>query len=159
MILVPSAINNRDVFYLQLKNNLAELKTAELSNWVVFVIADDINLHFLDAFADLCIEKDVLYVCAVGQACSQVDDLFDMNMVMRDIEERPKPSWFRSDEDVLMTTWHHKFEEGFWFCTTQTTYEVHLIDTVLVANLTEKDYLPKVIELTKLISEGWLPPD
>lgn len=159
MILVSPIINDRKILYLQLKDNLEDLKSAALTNWIVFVIADDINLPILEKLADMCIDNDVLYMCATGKVCSQVDDLFDMNMVMRDIEGRPKPSWYKVDNDVLMTTWHYDFDEGFWFCSTQANYEGYKIDTVLVANLTEIDYLPKIQELTKLIAEGWHPPD
>ena len=69
------------------------------------------------------------------------------------------PSWYQSDDDVLMTSWHHDFEEGFWFALTTANYENLPIETVVVANLTEDVYLPTIQRLTQKIAEGWLPPD
>ena len=67
------------------------------------------------------------------------------------------PSWYLSEEDVLMTVWDSDFHEGFWFITSVATYEDWPIETVLVANLTDKNYLPKIQELAKQINGGWLP--
>jgi hypothetical protein len=159
MLSISPIINGRMIFYLDIKNSLTPLHSAQLKSWAVFVIADDIKNPILEEFADMCINKDVLYVCAAGKACRKIDDLFDMNMVIRRINGMPLPSWFSSDDDTLMTSWHHDFEEGFWFCTTVASYEDHIIETVLVANLSDSDYLPKISKLTKLVSDGWLPPD
>ena len=141
---------------MNVKENLAELAQAPLANWVLYVIADDAQLPVLDAFVELCINKNVLYVCATGAACSEIDDLFDWNMVLR--EKEALPSWYKGEEDVLMTTWHHNFEDGFWFVTTVATYGDHPIDMVLVVNLTGSDDLPRILDLTNRIRNGWLPP-
>ena len=159
MILVPPAINNRNVFYLEIRDSLEEFRRLQLQNWVVYVIEDDKNNPILSEFVEICINKDLLYMYATGKACSEIDDLFDMNLVMREIEKKPMPSWFTSDDDLLMTTWHHDFDEGFWYCTTLTNHDRRSIHLVLVVNLTKANYLPRIKKLTKLISEGWFPED
>ncbi len=107
----------------------------------------------------MCIAKEVLYVCAAGKACSEIDDLFDEVMVLKEINGEKLSTWMITSEDVLMTSWHYNFEEGFWFAATTACYEELLIDTVLVANLTPTNYLPVIEELTDKIIKGWLPPD
>ena len=57
------------------------------------------------------------------------------------------------------TVWDHDFDEGFWFITSVATYEDWPIETVLVANLTKKNYVPKIQELAKQINSGWLPSE
>lgn len=152
-------INNRQILYLDIGNDLDEFSAAQLTNWVVFVICDDITNPLLTPFASNCIDKDVLYMYAAGKVCSEIDDLFDWEMVMRKLEGGKLPGWHKTDEDVLMTSWHHNFDEGFWFVATVTEYDDYLIDTVLVANFTGENYLPKIEQLTRQINEGWLPPD
>lgn len=159
MITIPEIINERTILYLDIQQDLKEFESADLKNWVLFVIEDDADNPVHEQFAEICIDKEVLYVCAAGKACSEMDDLFDMTMVMRMIEGRRIPSWYQSDDDVLMTTWHHNFEEGFWFVTSVASYEEMFIDTVLVVNLTAVDYLPVIRDLTKKIAKGWLPSD
>jgi len=58
-----------------------------------------------------------------------------------------------------MTTWHHDFDEGFWFSVAAAYHEKELIDKVVVANLTAKNYEFRIKELLEKIRAGWLPPD
>ena len=159
MTAITDTINNRNIFYFNIGQDLQEFQAAELKSWVLFVVEDNIHNPILGQFADMCIDKDVLYVCATGKACSEVDDLFDFKMVDREMAGIKLPSWYQCDDDVLMTSWHHNFEEGFWFALTTANYADLPIDTVIVANLTGSDYLPTIERLTKKIAEGWLPPD
>lgn len=159
MTTISETIKDRKVVYLNIQQDLQEFETADFKNWVLFMIEDNIHNPILGQFADLCIDKDVLYVCAAGKACSEVDDMFDFKMVDRAQVGGKLPSWHRSDDDVLMTSWHRDFDEGFWFALTTANYENLLIQTVVVANLTGDNYLPTIQRLTEKISEGWLPPD
>jgi hypothetical protein len=159
MTLIPETINNRKILYLDIKDNLNELANADFTNWVLFVIEDDATNPILWSFAELCIDKDLLYMTAVGKACSKIDDLFDEVMNVKEFQGRQLPSWMKSSEDVLMTSWDHNFNEGFWFITTVANYEGLLIDTVVVANLTPNDHCPIIRELTEKINKGWLPSD
>jgi hypothetical protein len=157
MTAIPNTINDRNILYLDIQQDLQPLEAANLKNWVLFVIEDNINNPILGQFADTCIDKDVLYVCMAGKACSEVDDLFDFKMVDREQTGAKLPSWYQSGDDVLMTSWHHDFEEGFWFALTTANYESLPINTVVVANLTGDNYLPIIQRLTKKITEGWPP--
>lgn len=113
MIVISETINNRKILYLDIQQALQQLQAADLKNWLLFVIEDKIHNPVLGKFADLCIDKDVLYVCAAGKACSEVDDLFDFKMVDRKMADGKLPSWYQSDDDVLMTSWHHDLKKDF----------------------------------------------
>lgn len=72
MTVIPETINDRNILYLDIQQDLQEFKAADLKNWVLFVIEDNIHNPIISQFADMCIDKDVLYVCAAGRACSEV---------------------------------------------------------------------------------------
>lgn len=159
MTTIPETLMNRRILYLDIRQDLQEFERAELGNWILFVIEDNIWNPILRKFAEMCLDKEVLYVCAAGKACSEIDDLFDFTMVDRLMDGGKLPSWYQSDDDVLMTSWHHNFEEGFWFAATVANYEDFPIETVLVVNLTSDDYLPIIQDLSEKIAGGWLPSD
>lgn len=157
MTQLPTTINNKHILYLDIQQDLEELEELNLNNWVLFVIEDNIENPILRQFADLCIGKNVLYVCAAGNACYEVDDLFDFTMVDRAQAGVNLPVWYQCDEDVLMTSWHNDLEEGFWFAVTLANYNDIQVGTVLVVNLTGDNYLPIIEDLMAKIINGWLP--
>jgi hypothetical protein len=57
-------------------------------------------------------------------------------------------------DDLPMTTWHHDFDEGFWFAATTAYHEEDPIQHVIVANLTEKSYEFRIRDLVARISSG-----
>jgi hypothetical protein len=151
MTILPQTINNRKILYLDIGDNLTEFKAIEFTNWVVFVIEDNYDNPILRDFAELCIDKNLLYMHATGKVCSEIDDLFDLLMIIREQEGGQLPTWMTSEDDVLMTSWDYDFDDAFWFITMAANYEEHVIDTVLVANLTKTNYFPKIQELAKKI--------
>jgi hypothetical protein len=159
MHLISQPINNRKIFYTNIKDDLQELERFSLKNWVIFVIEDDILNPLLEPFANLCLDKSVLYMMATGKACSEVDDLFDDQFVSRQRRNLKLPYWYSSDDDVLMTAWNYSLDEAFWFITTTANYENYKIENVVVANFTRIDYLNQLEDLTKKIANGWLPSE
>ena len=87
----------------------------------------------------------------------EVDDVFDLIMVLRKEVDGKLPKWMVLEDDVLMTAWDYNVEEGFWFITMAANYDNHPIDTVLVANFTNENYLPQIQDLTAKISSGRMP--
>ena len=43
MIAIEGTINNRRIYYLDIKQDLEEFRHTELKNWVLFVIEDNIK--------------------------------------------------------------------------------------------------------------------
>jgi len=157
MTTFPEKINTRKIVYLNIQDSLLEFSQTVLNNWVVFIIADDITNPILRAFANLCIDKSVLYMHATGKACSETDDLFDWISIERQEQNGKLPNWMTTDEDVLMTSWDYDFSSAFWFITTAANYDDHPIDTVLVANFTSANHSNLIQELIVKINSGWLP--
>ncbi|MFT3911461.1 MAG: hypothetical protein QM737_18705 [Ferruginibacter sp.] len=154
MTLLLDQINKRKIIYLDIRDDISEFIKMDLINWVVFVIEDNINNELLRLFAETCIEKNVLYMHATGKACSEVDDLFDFIIVEREVNGGKLPLWMIAEDDVLMTAWDYDFDDAFWFITNTAYYGEHLIDTVIVANMTNDNYLPRIQDLAKKINSG-----
>jgi hypothetical protein len=147
-------VNNRQIHYIT-KAQYSDL-SASLpdSNWMLFAIADQQQIPFLDALAKTCLDKGVLYICGAGKSGSQVDDAFDIEIVNRKIEANNDDY-----EDTPMTTWNNNFDEGFWFATTVAYNQLLPIETVVCINLTDHDYQDRISDLIHKINSGWLPED
>lgn len=159
MIRYSDTVNDRKVFYLSLQDSLEKFEVLNLTDWAVFIIEDNVTNPLLETFASMCIDKEVLYMTATGKACSSIDDLFDEIMVIRRLQGSKLPSWMKSDEDVLMTTWDYDLAEGFWYITSVANYRDLSIKTVLVVDFTATDHSEWIEELIVNINKGWLPPD
>jgi len=97
--------------------------------------------------------------CGAGEACSEIDDAFDFAIVDGKLASLNRDLTQDDFRDSPMTTWHDDFDEGFWFSVTTAYHEEQLIDKIVVANLTEKNYKFRIKELVAKIQAGWLPPD
>jgi hypothetical protein len=157
MQLLKNIINDRRLFYTVVGDDLNDLKSTELANWALLVIEDNAANPVLWEFAHVCVGKDLLYMMAAGKDGSRVDDLFDEVVLDREEKGLKLPVWMVSEDDVLMTTWEEDIAEAIWFITNSAYYDDHVIDKVLIANMTKTDYLPIIEELTEKIAGGWIP--
>ena len=159
MLLNFGSLNNREIFYCDIANDFSEIESFPSKNWLLFAIADQDQLGGLYSFAEKCLDRGVLYICGTGEACSEIDDAFDFVMVDRKLASLNRDLTQDDFDDSPMTTWHHDFDEGFWFSVTTAYHEEELIDKVIVANLTAKNYGSRIRKLVEKIQSGWLPSD
>lgn len=159
MTLKLGHINNRAIEYLDINDDMSNLTSIVLNNWVLFAIADKEQMPILNKFAEICLDSNVLYVCGAGELASEIDTEFDSAIVNRMIDIGEWPNNSDAFEDTAMTTFHSDFDEGFWFATFVAAHPTIIIERVLVANLTQHDYSNRIIELIEKINFGWLPPD
>ena len=157
MQIVQGTINDRKVLYFDIDDSLNEIERIELESWVTYVIADDVSHPLLNRYAEMAIDKNLLYMSATGKAGSEIDDLFDSLIVQREIEGMKLPMWFRDKDDVLMTTWHDDFEEGYWFITSVAQYEDFPIKSVVVVNFSRISRFGEIQVLTERIRSGQFP--
>ena len=154
----PTTLNNREIVYSNISTDFSEISHFPSKNWLLVAIADKEQVSLLPRFAELCVERNVLYVCGAGGAASEIDDEFDIVSVNRAIEAG-KNFDDQTFEDTPLTTWHASFEEALWFGITAASHETLPIAKVIVANLTDRDYKELVGEIIMQIHSGWLPPD
>ncbi|MBI5359531.1 MAG: hypothetical protein HZA48_03005 [Planctomycetes bacterium] len=98
--------------------------------------------------AEKCLEKNVCYVCAIGQQCELIHDIFDELIVKREIAKRGNITSLDDFENSAMTTWHNEFEEGFWFATSAVFHEYTEIKEVICLDMTEEGKRQDLFDLT-----------
>jgi len=151
-------LTEREVFYLpSYKNESKEL--LPMNNWLLLLINYNRNFESLDKLAMDCLEKQVNYVCTVGNECEYSHDLFDDAIVMKRIKNNLPISDPEHFEFEPMTTWHNDFEEGIWFASITAFHENFEIKKIICLNLTKEDLSDKIFSLLIKINNGWLPKD
>jgi len=124
-----------------------------IENWLLMVVADDKPTSVLDEIARKSIDKDVCYVCCLGEQSEKLHDTFDDIITLREVEiEHGHLPAFH-----IMTTWHNDFEEGVWFATFVAEDDEQEIKTVFCLDAGKESSEKRITELIGKISQGWLP--
>jgi hypothetical protein len=147
-------IMDRQILYLDPINNPEWESLLPENNWALFAIADNKLKSQLSHLAKVCLNKNVAYSCAAGEASSDIDDEFDMEIVSRKMKAGDA-----NYDDTPIVTWHEDFSEGFWFATTIVYNDTEIVNTVVCVDLTQKKCKEKILELIDKINSGWLPED
>lgn len=156
-------LNDRQIFYINVRGDLHWFDKLPSSNWLVFTIADTADKELLNDTTKKCLDSNVLYTCSVGQLGSDTEDYFDEEIVWRQVQIEERTGKPQDYETSPMTTFHRNFDEGFWFATTvanATAYDKYIpIDTVVCVDMTERGVRKYLIELIDKIKSSWLPSD
>lgn len=141
-------VNNREILYLCTKNTKNWDEQLPVNNWVALIVGDDRDIDRIADIAEKCLEKNVCYVCAIGQQCELIHDIFDELIVKREIAKRGNINSPDDFENSAMTTWHNEFEEGFWFATSAAFHEYTEIKEVICLDMTEEGKRQDLFDLT-----------
>ncbi len=103
-------------------------------------MSDERDRNYLDEVISKIINKNVCYLCTVGNQCELVHDLADEEIVFRvvDIDKPYLP------EHNIMTTWHHNFDEGIWFSVIAAHHDEIDIETVVILDMTSGQRLAEI---------------
>jgi len=124
-------------------------------NWLLMAIVDNKATTILDEIARKSIDRDVCYVCCLGEQGEKLHDTFDEIITIREVEIE---NAHLPDFDI-MTTWHNDFEEGVWFATFLAWDEEQEIKTVFCLDAGRESSEEKIVELIVKINEGWVPSE
>lgn len=156
-------INNRQIFYINIRTDLEWYTKLPSTNWLAFTIADLKDQNLLNDLSLKCLDANVSYVCCVGQLASLTDDYFDEEIVRRQVEIEKRTGKPQDYETTTMTTFHSNFDEGFWFAIYSafaTVYEEYIpIQKIVCLDLTEQGVKKYLLLLTEKMKTDWLPPD
>lgn len=136
-------INARKMTYVHIhtgnwKNNLPT------NNWLVLPIGHVKDRMRIEEVIDACLDKGVKYVCALGQECEFIHDVFDDSIVEKRIREGKSVEREADFEYEPMTTWHNDFDEGVWFAIHAAFDDYVDIDRVVFLDMTDKGELERV---------------
>lgn len=145
-------INGRQIKYLTTTNS-DWAKRLPTKNWLVIPFGDTRDIDAIVKVAKTCLDKKANYICAIGQTCELIHDIFDEEIVERVYvrEELLDPAIYGDGEP--MTTWHNDTEEGIWFSINAAFADKVEIDTVVILDMTENGGLATIEETLVKIAE------
>jgi hypothetical protein len=154
-------INERLIYYLSVEKTTDWADKLPNKNWLVVPICDRRDTALIDKVVQACLDKNVLYVCAIGQECEWAHDWFDETILTNRINKKLPISCPDDFDEEPMTTWHDDFVEGLWFAATAAFPSINdeyiYVDKVVCLDLTDKANKEYLTELTIKINSGWLP--
>jgi|WetSurSiteA1Bulk_404760.scaffolds.fasta_scaffold41190_2 hypothetical protein len=154
-------INNRKVLYTHVWVDKNYLETLPTRNWLVMPISQEINKEIYVELAHKCLDKNVVFVSAVGKNCELIHDVFDEIIIKKSKEKGIDKDPLNGFEDFPLTTWNYNIVNGFWsaiYGAFSATNESS-IKKVVCVDYTEKGIKGYLMSLIKEFKKGWLPPD
>ena len=139
-------INNREIIIVKYNTEENWIRNVPRANWLCVLVDNDRPNRYLREVTSKIIDKDVCYVCAVGQSCEKTHDLIDEELGFRavDIDDLYLP------KHSIITTWHNDFDEGIWFSIFAAHHDEVLIDKIVVLDMTNGKEIDRV---NRLLSE------
>lgn len=153
-------INNRQIYYIDFQNTDDLEIILPNNNWIVVPICDVKDIVAIDRLVNTCLNKNVNYICALGQQCELLDDWFDEEFLIRRIKNELPIDDPDDFDSAPMTTWHHDFDQGFWFAVTSANPTIKdeyiSVNAVVCIDMTIKNK-QRLVDLVTKINSGWLP--
>lgn len=151
-------VNNREILYLNIRQEKNWREKLPRENWCVFTIANDDDIELIDDAISKCLDNVVTYTCSVGQLAGVTELSFDTEIVKRQADdhedETEKPYGYYK---YPVTTTHYNFSKGFWYSTTVANVIYTEINKVVCLDFTIKGVKQHLTELVNKINNGWQP--
>lgn len=149
---IQTSITNRKIGFVEYDTSKNWIKDFPIQNWCLLIIANEMQPNYFDEIIRKAIDKNVTYICAIGEHHEFIHDLADEEIVFRSIvlEKQHLPTY------TIITVGKNDFEEGLWFgLTCAFNDEVEIKETIIL-DLTKSIY-KQTIELINKFEKGYLP--
>ena len=143
-------VNNRQInfeVYDTSKNWIANFPNEK---WCLIIVAEEENRNYFDEIIRKAIDRNVAYICCVGEPHDLIHDLADEELVFRDVENLYLP------QHLIMTTGHEDFEKGIWFGIYTTESNETEIEQIIILDLTKRAF-EKTAKLVREFEAGYVP--
>lgn len=150
-------INRRKIYYVQRRNNSGWKSSLPKKDWIAFTISNKEDEELIPPVVNICLDKNVLYVCNAGEFGSQAEDYFLEEIGWRGVQLREINEDY--DFGTPMTSAHKNFGEGFWFAGVVASDRDKVMDKVVCIDFTKRKVKNNLIELIDKINNDWLPND
>ena len=147
-------INNRQIYYSNIRKDMDWFQKLPFGNWCAFTIADDEDIELIDFVVAKCIDNQVVYTCSSGKLAEYTEDFFDEKIVNGGIFLEDKTGEPYNYEQSPITTMHKNFSEGFWFSTVLAYSENKDISKVVCIDLTIRGVKNRIVKLIEKINIG-----
>ena len=152
-------INDREIFYISIRENLNWLNMLPSEKWVAFTIADNNDKEMLHECTIGILNKNVTNTCSAGELASLTEDYFleEIGWSGTQYEEKTGKKF---DHDISpMTSMHRNFSSGFWFSAVVARDGEKEMNKVVCVDFTTRKVKNHLIELIEKINTDWLPND
>ena len=133
-------LNSREIIIVEYSTERNWYNEIPNQNWLCIFVSDDRKRKYLDEVIPKIILKNVTYICTIGNQCEEVHDLFDEEILYRQVEIEelylPKHS--------IITTWHNDFYEGIWYAIFVANSDKVQIDKVVFIDMTRGHRLNQI---------------
>ncbi len=126
-------INDREITIVQYVTDYNWYAKIPNSNWLCILVDNDKKRRYVDEVIAKIINKDVCYVCTVGESCERTHDLFDEEIVFREVEIDE----YYLPKHHIITTWHNGFNEGIKFGICNAYHDEIEIKEVVILDMTD----------------------
>ena len=152
-------IKDRQILYTNIRADQNWSTVLPIDNWIIFTIADDIDRELIHEIVKVSLDKLVCYICCAGKLAGFTENIFDLEIVHRAIQEETQTGKPYDYEFSPMTTFHKNFSEGFWFATTVAYDTYKDTNTVVCIDFTTKGVKGHLTELLTKFNNNWLPSE
>jgi hypothetical protein len=151
---IETILTNRKISFVEYDIAKNWIVNFPIKNWCLIIIADEKKPTYFDEIIRKSIDRNVGYICGVGEQHDLLHEMADEEIVFRgvDIDDYYLP------EHCIMTVGEEDFENGIWFGLTLTFNSETEINDIVILDLTKKAFT-KTIELIKKMERGYLPAD
>jgi len=150
---VLGQVNDRQIIYIKHDFETAWYEDFPLGNWLLFAITNQKQQTLFKEISQRAIDKDIVYMCAVGQECKMFHDSFDNEIENREVESRYLPNY------CILTTWDDNLEEGFWAANHASLGETEDINKIICLDLTNPGIKNELCDLINKLNSGWTPSE
>jgi hypothetical protein len=147
-------INDKVVLYISTTQCQDWFNFLPDKNWLALVISNRAEIPQLERVAKECLDKNVLYVCGTGEAASEIDTEFDIEIVNRKIAEDSD-----NYDDTPMTVFDSRLDEELWFAIFVAVHDTEKISKIVCINLNPEDLKTEIKDLVTKMNTGWIPED
>ena len=123
-------------------------------NWLAIILTKAKNKNYFDEIIRKSIDRNVSFICSIGEQQELVHELADEEIAYRDVDIEP----LHLPEHKIITTGHADLEEGIWFGIYTASNDECDIEEVVIINATNDDINGQ--EITDLIAkfqQGYIP--
>ena len=151
---IETKITDRVVKFIEYDTSSNWIADFPTDNWCLLLIADDKQTNYFDEIIRKSINRNVGYICGIGQQAELIHTMADDEIGFRDVDNEdnylPKHN--------IMTVGDQDFENGLWFGLNLTFNSDTEINTIVILDVTKEAY-KKTVDLIKRMESGYLPAD
>ena len=139
-------INNRTGSLVEYGTDRNWLDQLPQHRWLCVLVMEEKRRSYADEVVAKLLLWDVAGVCTLGAASEWVHDLFDEEIVFREVE-----ALYLLPHDVI-TTWHDELEEWLWSALFSARMDAVPIDQVAVLDMAQGAALSRILGVPRNVS-------